>query len=224
MSRTRRGTTKKQPSSESRRSGAVWLALVGAMTCVGGTLWALQSGPMPRLDGLALPALVSAAGPSSIEAAFSTRTALDTKRWISIVVHHSASLHETPASLGERHRAQGLTGLGHHFVIGNGSGIGDGDLHVGYRWLEQVPGAHVAGPRGDEYNRTSIGICLIGDGRRRPFTDLQVLRLVQLVRELSDRFGIPADHVHLHSDLAEADDPGRFFPAAAFRQQLSDIH
>ena len=99
----------------------------------------------------------------------------------------------------------------------------DGDIHVGYRWLDQLPGAHTAGPRGDWYNRNSIGICIVGDGRRRGFSDQQVGRLAQLVGELSRRLGIPADHIYLHSDVAKADDPGRFFPEAAFREQLARL-
>jgi len=37
----------------------------------------------------------------------------------------------------------------------------DGDIDVGYRWLDQLPGPRF-GAKGDWYNRNSIGICLVG--------------------------------------------------------------
>ena len=46
------------------------------------------------------------------------------------------------------HVPDGLKGLGYHFVIGNGRGISDGELYVGYRWLDQLAGAHAAGANG----------------------------------------------------------------------------
>ena len=221
MSSTSKGTRRRRGATVSRRSRTVWGAFGIAMTAVGGLFWWLQGAPMPRNDGLALPAMVAADGPSSIEAVFRTRAPLDTKRWQAIVIHHSGSLFGTPASLEAQHRAMNLEGLGYHFVIGNGSGLSDGEVHVGYRWLDQLPGAHVAGPKGDWYNRNSIGICIVGDGRRKGFSQEEMHRLTQLVAALCERLHIPADHVYLHSDLAQVDDPGRLFPEAAFREQLT---
>jgi hypothetical protein len=213
-SRTKRGTTLSQ------RSRLVWGAFTLAMTTVGGLFWILQGGPAPRLDGLALPAMVAAAGPTSMEAVFQTRRPAEAGKWQAIVIHHSGSLYGTPASIEAQHRAMNLDGLGFHFVIGNGAGLDDGEVHVGYRWLDQLPGAHVAGPKGDWYNRNSIGICLVGDGRRKGFSDEQIHRLTQLVSALCERLNIPSDHVYLHSDLTQVEDPGRLFPEAAFREQL----
>jgi N-acetyl-anhydromuramyl-L-alanine amidase AmpD len=206
-----------------RRSKVVWGTLLAGMTVVGGLLSVLDRGGMPRLDGLSLPPLVAAAGPSSVEVVFNTRAALDHQRWQSIVIHHSGSAVGSPATIEAKHKAQNFKGLGYHFVIGNGNTMSDGELYVGYRWLDQLPGAHAAGPEGDWYNRRSIGICLIGDGQRRPFTDAQVRRLVQLVSALARELGIPKDRIVLHSDVAEVDDPGTFFPAAALREQLSAL-
>jgi N-acetyl-anhydromuramyl-L-alanine amidase AmpD len=203
------------------RTRTVWLALLGAMTFTGGGMWALQGAPMPRLDGMSLPALVAAAGPSSLEAVYQTRSPVEKGRWTSIVIHHSGATYGTPASIEAEHRAMNLSGLGYHFVIGNGHGIGDGEVHVGYRWLDQLPGAHVAGPQGDRLNRTSIGICLVGDGHRHEFTQEQMTRLLDLVASLRATLDIPASQVYLHSDVAQVADPGLFFPAAAFREQVA---
>lgn len=221
MSKKARRSKGKKTAQAPARSRIVWGAFMAAMTTVGGLFWVLQGGPAPRLDGLALPPMVAAAGPSSIEAVFKTRAPIQNRRWQAIVIHHSGAAYGTPATIEAQHRARNLDGLGYHFVIGNGSGLEDGEVHVGYRWLDQLPGAHVAGAKGDWYNRNSVGICLVGDGRRRPFTQQQMRRLVQLVSALSEQLQIPADHIYLHNDLAQTDDPGRFFPEAAFREQLA---
>jgi hypothetical protein len=197
------------------------VALLLSMTTVGGLLWVLQGGA-PRFDSLSLPAAaVAAQGPQTIDAVFRTHTPVAQGRWQAIVIHHSGSPFGSGATIGAQHKSMNLDGLGYHFVIGNGSGMDDGDIDVGYRWLDQLPGAHASGAKGDWYNRNSIGICLVGDGRRRGFTDQQVQRLAQLVSELTRKLGIPADQVYLHSDIAPSDDPGRFFPEAAFREQLA---
>lgn len=203
-----------------RRTQIVWSALLGSMTGVGGLLFALDRSGGGRIDGLALPALVAPSGPSSVEAVFNTRASLDKTRWQSIVIHHSGSVAGTPANLESQAKADGLKGLGYHFVIGNGRGIEDGELHVGYRWLDQLPGAHAAGKDADWYNLNSIGICMIGNGNHEEFTPAQMRRLSQLVDALSRELNIPSGNVVLHSDIAPASDPGMLFPRAAFRERF----
>lgn len=211
----------KRKSRSDVRVKVVWASLMASM-CLGfAVLWALGGRERARLDGLTLPPMVAAAGPSSIESIFRTRAPLDTDRWRSIVIHASGSPVGSPTSLEAEHRTRNLRGLGYHFVIGNGRGFGDGEIYVGARWLDQIAGAHVAGPNADDLNVVSIGICLIGDGHREAFTEGQMRRLIQLVQTLSRELDISPEYVHLHSDVAEAADPGRFFPAAAFRQSLA---
>lgn len=201
------------------RSRLVWGALAGSMTVVGALMWSLEGKGLPRTDGLAL-AKPTGPGVSSIEAVFQTRQDLDTRRWKAIVIHHTGSPAGTPQSIETEQRGRNLAGLGYHFVIGNGHGTGDGEVHVGYRWLDQLPGAHVGGPRGDWYNEHSIGICLVGDGRRNDFSETQLARLTQLVRALCTELDIPPSQVLLASDVMRVDSPGRHFPDAAFREQL----
>lgn len=205
----------------SARSRNVWGALVATMTVLGGTLYALDGKASPHSDGVSLPALLAPAAATSVEAVFRTRTPLDKDRWKAIVIHHSGSPYATPDSLEREARDAGLVGLGYHFVIGNGNGLADGELHVGSRWLRQLPGAHAVGPRGDWYNQHSIGICLVGNGERGRFSEAQMRRLVQLVDALARELGVPRDRVVLHDDMVTNGGPGRFFPAAAFREQLA---
>lgn len=147
-------------------------------------------------------------------------SALDRDRWKRIVIHHSASPAGDPESIEREHLASGYASLGYHFIVGNGHGLGDGAVFVGSRWNRQQPGAHVSGANGPWMNEHAIGICLVGNGDRRSFTDRQVRELVGLVRRLQQTLGIAATDVVLHSDVAQTGSPGRFFPTAEFESQL----
>lgn len=205
-----------------KRAHIVWASFVASMTVVGGLLLALESSPSPRVDGRSLAPLVAADGPTDVASVFNTTVALKRDTWKSIVIHHSGSPVSSPESIAAEHEALGGKGMGHHFVIGNGSGrLRDGELYVNFRWYDQLPGFHAAGEQGDWHNRHSISICLVGDGNRRPFTAAQMDRLDQLVTALSRELGIAPDRVHLHSELAPTADPGRLFPAELFRQRLA---
>ncbi|MFG0327381.1 MAG: peptidoglycan recognition family protein [Phycisphaerales bacterium JB037] len=221
--RSQRDASREERSGLSARTKVVWSALVLSMVGGAGLLVAVDGGAGLTLDGAALPSLAVSNQPASVEAIFDTREPLDRERWQSIVIHHSGTPYATPESLDRDHRAMGLHGLGYHFVIGSGDGLGDGEVHVGARWLNQQPGAHAAGPYADWYDRHSIGICLVGHGDRRPFTRAQLQRLTQLVSALARELDIPPDRILLHSDIASTTDPGWHFPEAAFREELSRL-
>lgn len=206
------------------RTKTVWVALAASMTLVGGLLVALTESPaIGAGSGRTLSPLTTTASISPLEPIFRTRAPLEADRWGWIVIDHSGSPLGGAGEIDAAHRAMGLTGLAHHFVIGNGTGMGDGEIHVGYRWLDQLPGAHVAGPKGDELNPSAIGVCLIGDGDRRGFTDEQLRRAAQLVAEIASREGIPADRIVLHGDLVDGAGPGRLFPIATFRERVRSL-
>ena len=205
------------------RTRIVWGSLLGSMTCVGALLLFLEGDPAPRMDGLALAAPVAAVGATPIEAIFETRVPLQDGRWEGIVIHHSGSPFGSPATIAAEHQARRLHGLGHHFVISNGNGAEDGELHVGYRWLDQLPGAHSGGPDEELLNQRYIGVCLVGDGDRRPFTEAQIRRLTLMVGALQRRLGLPDDRVILHRDAAGATSPGHYFPEASFRAELARL-
>lgn len=163
-------------------------------------------------------------GQTDNNAVFHTGVGIDRERWTGIVIHHSGKPAGDPESVTRRHLSMGLQGLGYHFLIGNGNGLGDGVVHVGYRWDDQLPGAHVAGPAGLTHNQHSIGICLIGNGDRREFTEAQMTQLITLIRRLQQKLRIPADQVSLHRDLASGvSSPGRFFSAARLQEQMLDL-
>jgi hypothetical protein len=148
-------------------------------------------------------------------------------RWQAIVVYDSGSPAGDAASLERRHSRAGLAGLGHHFVIGNGQGMDDGQVAVGYRWDHQLPGAHAVDgmalhpPSGmpldaAALNRRAIAVCLIGNMDRRAPTDAQLRALHALVRSLRTEFGISADLVRFRSELGLSGGAAGAFPLQAF--------
>lgn len=221
MARPQATSRRSSSDSMSVRTKAVWTTLALGMAGVTGLLAMLDPGSSFGHGGMNLPALAATAGSTSIETIFETRE--PEAEWKSIVIHHTATPYGTAESLDETHRRQGLSGLGHQFIIGNGNGLGDGEIHAGYRWLDQLPGAHAAGENGEWYNRNAIGIVLVGNGDRREFTPRQMSRLMDLVSTLSRRYGIPPESVVLHSDIAATTSPGRYFPSASFRESLDSM-
>ena len=205
--------------SNGQRTLVVWSLLFVGIAVVGGTLAMLDRSAPSSATGV-LPPLMAPADTPNLRSIFETNAKLDHTRWQAIVIHHSASPFATEASLEEQARRAGLKGLGHHFVIGNGNGIDDGQLHVGFRWMNQQPGAHAVGNNANWLNQHAISICMVGDGNSKGFTESQMRRLVQLTNSLAREMNIPASRIYLESDVAPVKSPGDFFPTAQFRAQL----
>jgi len=201
----------------------VWASLLAAMTAVGGVLLFLEDRPAGAASPLPLLQTQPAPRSNGLSSIFETQVAPEAGRWTGIVIHHSSSAVGSAESLTKQHNDRGYKGLGFHFVISNGQGAPDGQIVVGYRWQSQLPGVHVSGPRAETFNRQSIGICLVGDGERRPFTAAQISRLTELVAELQRKLNIPDHAVVLHRDVAPTSSPGRNFPEVAFRQRLAEL-
>ncbi len=126
--------------------------------------------------------------------------------WRYIVIHHSATAAGSAATFDRSHRQRGWDELGYHFVIGNGTNSGDGQIEVGPRWAKQKVGAH-AGVK--LYNEYGIGICMVGDYNLDRPTSAQMRSLVKLVAYLMKTHGIPAERVLGHRDIKATDCPGR---------------
>ena len=146
-------------------------------------------------------------------------------QWKYIVIHHSATTKGNAARFDEYHRKKKgwEYGLAYHFVIGNGSFSGDGEIEVAERWKKQIHGAHTANMN---CNHVAIGICLVGDFENGGTpTENQFGSLVGLVQYLSRKYNIPSsnilEHKHIHQKATAC--PGKNFPFAELKMRLQQI-
>jgi len=142
------------------------------------------------------------------------------ERWECIVVHHSATPMGGAARFDRAHRERGFDELGYHFVIGNGTDTGDGQIEVGPRWPKQKWGAHAKTPD-NQFNERGIGICLVGNFDNERPTPAQMASLSKLVTYLMKTYKIRAQDVIGHGETKATDCPGRYINVAAFRRQLA---
>lgn len=122
-------------------------------------------------------------------------------RWQQIILHHSATLSGNAAAFDNEHRKRGMNNsVGYHFVILNGSGGEDGKIEICPRWSKQLDGGHL---KGNEANKTAIGICLVGDFTRQPPTPRQIASLKALLKHLMKITLITPVHVQPHSKVPQ---------------------
>ena len=109
-------------------------------------------------------------------------------RWRYIVVHNSGTRQGNAKAFDyyHLHVRKMQNGLAYHFVIGNGTSTGDGQIEIGNRWTRQINGGHV---HSDYLNNIALGICLVGDFNRDLPTERQKAALDELIRYLRKRVG-----------------------------------
>lgn len=138
--------------------------------------------------------------------------------WRYIVVHNSGTKQGNARVFDyyHLHTRKMPNGLAYHFVIGNGTSSGDGEVEVGGRWKNQINGGHV---HSDYLNSISIGICLVGDYNRSHPTKAQMESLKELVEYLRKRVGktdgklaIVKPHRDINPRRWPTDCPGDKFP------------
>jgi len=139
-------------------------------------------------------------------------------RWRYIVVHNSGTRQGNAKAFDYYHRnvRKMPNGLAYHFVIGNGTSSGNGQVEIGPRWVRQINGGHV---HSDYLNNIALGICLVGDFNRDVPTPEQQEALDELIRYLRNRVG-KIEHkpaiVKAHKDINPpqwpTDCPGNRFP------------
>ena len=145
-------------------------------------------------------------------------------RWQFIVVHNSGTRQGNARVFDyyHRHVRRMQNGLAYHFVIGNGTSTGNGQIEVGDRWRRQINGGHV---HSDYLNNISLGICLVGDFNRDQPTRAQLDACEELIRYLRERCGkadrgeIPVrPHREMNPPRWATDCPGDAFPYSWFRR------
>lgn len=132
-----------------------------------------------------------------------------------VVIHHSGTDSGSVESIHRAHRqrkdAQGnpWLGIGYHFVIGNGSGMRDGEVQSTFRWNQQIHGAHSGS---QVHNANGIGVCLIGNFEQDVPTNNQLQAVEKLISQLATRYNIPARLVIGHRHVKPTACPGKNFP------------
>ena len=142
--------------------------------------------------------------------------------WKWIVIHHSATPSGSASEFDKMHKAKGWDELGYHFVIGNGTQSGNGQVEVGPRWPKQKWGAHAKTPD-NKYNDYGIGICLVGNFDIERPTPQQTQALSKLVAYLMRTYKIPASNVLGHRDTKPTDCPGRNINIAQIRRMATQV-
>ena len=146
------------------------------------------------------------------------------RRWQFIVVHNSGTRQGSARIFDyyHRHVRRMQNGLAYHFVIGNGTSTGDGQIEVGDRWRRQINGGHV---HSDYLNNIALGICLVGDFNRDQPTRRQLEACEELINYLRKRCGkidahyaVVRPHREVNPPQWATDCPGNAFPYSWFRR------
>ena len=163
--------------------------------------------------------------PASVRAAID-RAPVKKGRWRYIVVHNSGTRQGNAKAFEYYHKRvrRMQNGLAYHFVIGNGTSSGDGEIELGNRWIRQINGGHV---HSDHLNNISLGICLVGDFNRQVPTRRELDSLEELIRYLRMRVGktdrqwaIVKAHREINPPRWPTDCPGDRFPYSWLRSRF----
>lgn len=109
-----------------------------------------------------------------------------------LVVHHSATVSGSAGCFRVLHRGiNHWNDIGYHFVIGNGTHSGNGQVEEGRR----VPrrGAHARGA-----NHDTLGICLVGNFNETKPSREQMEALGELLRQLMCSWDLLPSGITLH--------------------------
>ncbi len=145
------------------------------------------------------------------------------RTWRYIVAHHAGTGTGNAAIYDNYHRNTiGMAnGLAYHFVIGNGTKSGDGEIEIGGRWDRQLQGGHV---RNHQVNERGIGICLVGNFQKTSPTPRQLAALTALTRYLRD-FVPTRTKFAVHREIDGRNHtvcPGRNFPVQRMHRLFPD--
>lgn len=147
-------------------------------------------------------------------------------RWRYIVIHHSAGSYGSVEFIQKVHRERQakdpIDAIPYHYLVGNGNGLGMGEIASDYRQTLNVWGAHVSGANPD-LNFRGIGICLIGNFEKREVPDKQYDSAVQLTKQLMEKYDISAANVNGHGYFSgeRTKCPGKNFPMKKFIEDIA---
>ncbi len=149
----------------------------------------------------------------------------EARSWRYIVIHHSGAMVGNEDMIQTDHLRRGMeNGMAYHFLIGNGSaGLKDGQIVEGHRWKFQLQGGHC---HQDFLNDFGIGICLVGNFKKKIPTPQQLQALAGLILKLQGKYLIPDEHIHGHGQFygEDTDCPGALFPWDRFWEGLNHAY
>lgn len=145
--------------------------------------------------------------------------------WSRVQLHGTHSNRDSVAGLARWHHqiAASKRGLAYHFVIGNGGGEQDGQIHVGSHWMNQRTAGQSTVADGGK-NGGVIDVALIGDFALKGPTPAQLEALDELLDYLSMKTGLLPVDVHgsgesLSGHTGSCLGPG--FPARQLVEELA---
>ena len=107
-----------------------------------------------------------------------------------LVIHHSQRDIDSPKDIKKRHIKRGWETIGYHYLIKK-----DGKISKGRS--KKYVGAHVLG-----HNKSSLGICLIGNLDESLPTMKQLKTLFKLLRKLSKKYKVPVENILGHREFS----------------------
>ena len=148
------------------------------------------------------------------------------RRWKHIVIHHSAGDYGTIEFLQEVHRdRQGddpIDAIPYHYVIGNGNGLGMGEIASDWRREFDIWGAHVSASN-MQRNLLGLGICLVGNFEVSDVPAPQFEALASLTKSLMQHYDIAPESVEFHGRIhgESTKCPGERFPYERFKEAIA---
>ncbi len=146
-------------------------------------------------------------------------------RWRYIVIHHSAGNYGTIEFLQQVHRdrqsGDPVDAIPYHYVIGNGNGLGMGEIASDWRRDFNIWGTHLS-ENNMARNFLGIGICLVGNFEETDVPAKQLEALVTLTRSLMKTYAIPPGNVDFHGRIEGESTkcPGQRFPYDEFKEAI----
>jgi hypothetical protein len=167
-------------------------------------LMAMETAPV-RPPSSYLASVSSDAG-GELDELISARGMSVSRRWNHIILHGT----DEPAS---------KVLAGSHFVVDLRDGSASPRIHRTMLWQQQKPGEHVFLP-GVQWNRDSIGVCLLGRLAPGSAGGEQLRRVAELVRAIQAHADVSSDRTYLASEIGQISTAPGGFPARSFEQAM----
>lgn len=141
-------------------------------------------------------------------------------RFNAIVIHHTASSVDNYQSIAAYQRQEhGWRDAAYHLILSNGS------TNVPLGYLEPTGrfrflSASVA-TKSIYYNLHAIHICVVGDYDKHEMPEALQVALVDVLRQLQEKYGIANEEILFHRDCSGSSCPGRFITKAKLHQWLA---